>query len=165
MFNPRFSLDHRLRYDMHPFISFRITKDRISRKLFASEEVPLISLSETIFSKHDFGPLGFGKNIKSVFQYSRSPSSRMNDNCWIGLSQSMNTIDFVSFARGPNTTSGFQQEDEGPFWHVRCNKKLKPRILNLLGFFKILTQTILDSVKKMKCGKLNHMSEYINFMY
>ena len=61
--------------------------------------------------------------------------------------------------------SGCVQEDEGPFWRVRCNKKLKPRILNLLGFFDILTQIILDSVKKMKCGKLNHISEYINFMY
>jgi len=60
---------------------------------------------------------------------------------------------------------GFQQEDEGPFWRVRCNRKLKPRILNLLGFFDIFTQIILDSVKKMKCGKLNHISEYINFMY
>jgi len=60
---------------------------------------------------------------------------------------------------------GFQQEDEGPFWHVRCNRKLKPGILNLLGFFDILTQIILDSVKKMKCGKLNHISEYIKFMY
>ena len=60
---------------------------------------------------------------------------------------------------------GCQQEDEGPFWCVRCNIKLKPRILNLLGFFDILTQIILDSVKKMKCGKLNHISEYINFMY
>lgn len=60
---------------------------------------------------------------------------------------------------------GCVQEDEGPFWHVRCNKKLKPRILNLLGFFDIHTQIILDSVKKMKCGKLNHIYEYINFMY
>ena len=60
---------------------------------------------------------------------------------------------------------GFYQEDEGPFWRVRCNIKLKPGILTLLGFFDILTQIILDLVKKMKCGKLNHISEYINFMY
>ena len=62
--------------------------------------------------------------------------------------------------------AGSVQEDDGPFWRVRCNRNLKNQSsLNLLGFFEILIQNILHWVKNMKCRKLNHLSEYITFMY
>ena len=61
---------------------------------------------------------------------------------------------------------GLVQEDEGPFWRVRCNRNLKNQAsLNLLGLFEILMQNILHWVKNMKCRKLNHLSKYITFMY
>ena len=41
-------------------------------------------------------------------------------------------------------TTGPVEEDEGPFWRVRCNRNLKNQAsLNLLGFFEILMQNIL----------------------
>ena len=39
---------------------------------------------------------------------------------------------------------GIVQANEGHFWHVRCNRKLKnQQSLNLIAFFEILTQNIL----------------------
>ena len=39
---------------------------------------------------------------------------------------------------------GPMQEDEGPFWRVRCNRNLKNQAsLYLLGFFETLMQNIL----------------------
>ena len=41
-------------------------------------------------------------------------------------------------------SQGTVQANEGHFWHVRCNRKLKNYAsLNLIVFFEILTQNIL----------------------
>ena len=70
---------------------------------------------------------------------------------------------FMDSQTWPNVESnGWVQANEGHFWHVKCNKKLKNwASLNLIVFFEILTKNILLSVKKIKCRKLKHVSEYI----
>jgi len=95
---------------------------------------------------------------------------------WITLRGHEPLISFFKFLRSHsslnakihilNDIGGSVQEDDGPFWRVRCNRNLKNQAsLNLLGFFEILMQNILHWVKNMKCRKLNHLSEYITFMY
>ena len=61
---------------------------------------------------------------------------------------------------------GCVQADEGLFWRVRCNGKLKKQTsINLHGYFETLTQWILQWVKIEKCRKLNDVSKYIIFFY